>query len=90
MAETSVAVDSMIKEYLVFRGFSLTLKSFEAELKGDKNKQFKVSFFLSQKEYPIFELKALNTACAAFGEAIVFIEIITQSVIFWSTSRMLI
>lgn len=66
MAETSVAVDSMIKEYLVFRGFSLTLKSFEAELKGDKNKQFKVSFFLSQKEYPIFELKALNTACPAF------------------------
>lgn len=45
MAETSVTVDSMIKEYLVFRGFSLTLKSFEAELKVDKNKQFKVSFF---------------------------------------------
>lgn len=45
MAETSVTVDSMIKEYLVFRGFSLTLKSFEAELKVDKNKQFKVGFF---------------------------------------------
>ena len=49
MAETSVAVDSMIKEYLVFRGFSLTLKSFEAELKCDKNKQFKVSFFFVSK-----------------------------------------
>ena len=45
MAETSVTVDSMIREYLVFRGFSLTLKSFEVELKVDKNKQFKVSFF---------------------------------------------
>ena len=65
MAETSVAVDSMIKEYLVFRGFSLTLKSFEAELKGDKNKQFKVSFFcLKRSRYPIFELKALNTVHA--------------------------
>ena len=62
MAETSVAVDSMIKEYLVFRGFSLTLKSFEAELKGDKNKQFKVSFFCLKRSIRFLNSK-LSTQC---------------------------
>lgn len=35
-------VDLMIKEYLIFRGFPATLKSFESQLKNDKSKSFKI------------------------------------------------
>ena len=48
MANVAIEViDSMIKEYLIFRGFATALKSFEQQIKNDKNKSFKVSnFFL--------------------------------------------
>ena len=36
-------LDEKIKEYFLFRGFTETLKSFEAEIKADKNKNFKAS-----------------------------------------------
>ena len=91
MAETSVTVDSMIKEYLVFRGFSLTLKSFEVELKVDKNKQFKVSFFLSQ--YP---LQGCRKGCVRFlnsaalkEEAIIAAWKLYSYLKFWLTAQML-
>ena len=43
MANLAVeAIDDMIKDYLVFRGFTATLKSFENQIKNDKNKSFKV------------------------------------------------
>lgn len=32
------AMDDLIKEYLLFRCFSSTLKSFEAEIKAEKEK----------------------------------------------------
>ena len=37
------ALDEAIREYLVFRGFTSTLKQFELERKDDKDKGFKVS-----------------------------------------------
>lgn len=36
-------IDELIREYLLFRGFSATLKAFDAELKVDKEKGFRVS-----------------------------------------------
>lgn len=36
-------VDELIREYLLYRGFSGTLKMFDAELKVDKEKGFRVS-----------------------------------------------
>ncbi len=36
------ALDESIKEYLVFRGFTNTLKQFELERKEDKDKGLKV------------------------------------------------
>lgn len=36
-------VDDQVKEYLLFRGFSQTLKTFENDLKIDKDKGFRVS-----------------------------------------------
>lgn len=36
-------VDELIKEYLLFRGFTQTLKSFDNELKMEKEKGFRVS-----------------------------------------------
>ena len=43
MAAAVKALDEIIKEYLLFRGFTNTLKTFEAELKLDKDKSFRVS-----------------------------------------------
>jgi hypothetical protein len=43
MAAAVQVVDEIIKEYLLFRGFANTLKAFEAELKLDKDKSFRVS-----------------------------------------------
>lgn len=46
MAAAIPMLDDVIKEYLVFRGFSNTLKSFESDLKADKDKSFRVSYFI--------------------------------------------
>ena len=35
-------VDSLVRDYLVFRGFSATLKQFEVDSKADKEQGFKV------------------------------------------------
>lgn len=37
------ALDEAIREYLLFRGFSQTLKTFEQDKKEDKDKGFRVS-----------------------------------------------
>lgn len=44
MAAAVPMLDDIIKEYLVFRGFSNTLKSFESDLKADKDKSFRVGY----------------------------------------------
>jgi len=36
-------MDELIREYLLYRGFSGTLKAFDSELKVDKDKSFRVS-----------------------------------------------
>lgn len=36
-------VDELVKEYLLFRGFSQTLKAFDIDLKAEKEKGFRVS-----------------------------------------------
>ncbi|XP_058061431.1 WD repeat-containing protein 91 [Anopheles bellator] len=41
-------MDGLIREYILFRGFSNTLKVFESELKGDKDKSFRVDKVIDQ------------------------------------------
>lgn len=48
MAAAIPMLDDVIKEYLVFRGFSNTLKSFESDLKADKDKSFRVDKIVDQ------------------------------------------
>lgn len=48
MAADVPMVDDVVKEYLVFRGFSSTLKSFESDLKADKDKSFRVDKIVDQ------------------------------------------
>lgn len=43
MATATVALDEAIKEYLLFRGFTDTLRSFEEDKKNFKDKDYKVS-----------------------------------------------
>lgn len=45
MANISPLIDSMLKEYLLFRGFTSTFKALENEIKADKDKSFRVTFF---------------------------------------------
>jgi hypothetical protein len=46
-------LDEMVKEYLLFRGFCNTLKIFDAELKTDKEKGFRVRLIQSLFYFPI-------------------------------------
>ncbi|XP_066915154.1 WD repeat-containing protein 91-like [Clytia hemisphaerica] len=48
MATTANALDDLIKEYLIYRGFTATLKCFDVDLKNDKSKSFKVENILEQ------------------------------------------
>lgn len=41
-------VDELVKEYLLFRGFASTVKSFDGELKIDKDKGFRVDKIVDQ------------------------------------------
>ncbi|XP_053669716.1 WD repeat-containing protein 91 [Anopheles nili] len=41
-------IDGLIREYILFRGFSNTLKSFDNELKSDKDKSFRVDKVIDQ------------------------------------------
>ena len=43
MTSATGALDEAVKEYLVYRGFTSTLKQFELEKKDDKDKGFRVS-----------------------------------------------
>ncbi|XP_055585271.1 WD repeat-containing protein 91, partial [Uranotaenia lowii] len=40
--------DGLVREYILFRGFSGALKSFDAELKNDKDKSFRVDKLIDQ------------------------------------------
>lgn len=46
-------VDALIREYILFRGFSNTLKSFDTELKTDKDKGFRVDKIIDQLMHSI-------------------------------------
>lgn len=48
-------VDSLIREYMLFRGFSSSLKTFDTELKSDKDRGFRVDKIIDQI------LSAINT-----------------------------
>lgn len=41
-------VDSLIREYMLFRGFSNSLKQFDTDLKSDKDKGFRVDKIIDQ------------------------------------------
>lgn len=46
-------VDALIREYILFRGFSNTLKTFDSELKTDKDKGFRVDKIIDQLMHSI-------------------------------------
>lgn len=41
-------VDELVREYMLFRGFSSSLKTFDAELKQDKDKGFRADKIIDQ------------------------------------------
>ena len=47
-------MDELVKEYLLFRGFSGTLKALDTDLKSDKDKAFRVRIFLFISFYWFF------------------------------------
>ncbi|KAK9890569.1 hypothetical protein WA026_011939 [Henosepilachna vigintioctopunctata] len=57
-------IDEIIKEYLLYRGFGSTLKAFDADLKADKEKSFRVDKIIEQllqfiSSYDLNSLKEL-------------------------------
>ena len=48
MAASTPYIDSLVKEYLLFRGFTATLRAFDAELKLEKEKGFRVDRIVDQ------------------------------------------
>lgn len=55
-------IEEMMKEYLLFRGFGQTLKAFEAELKTDKEKSFRVDKIIEQLLHSVsnYDLNSLR------------------------------
>lgn len=55
-------VDELVREYMLFRGFSNSLKSFDAELKSDKDKSFRCDKIIDQITHSIntHDLQALR------------------------------
>jgi hypothetical protein len=45
MMENVAYADELVRDYLIFRGFTQTFKSFNIEKKYDKAKGFQVHFF---------------------------------------------
>ncbi|XP_060135713.1 WD repeat-containing protein 91 isoform X1 [Zootoca vivipara] len=48
MAAAAERTDELVREYLLFRGFTATLKQFDAEIKADKEKGFRVDKIVDQ------------------------------------------
>ncbi|XP_011314997.1 WD repeat-containing protein 91 [Fopius arisanus] len=53
-------VDELVKEYLLFRGFSQTLKTFDNELKAEKEKGFRVDKIVDQLMQYIFTFDLMS------------------------------
>lgn len=55
-------MDELVKEYLLFRGFGSTLKSFDVDLKNDKERSFRVDKIIEQLMHHIsaYDLNALR------------------------------
>lgn len=55
-------MDEMIREYLLFRGFTATVKAFDSDLKIDKEKGFRVDKIIDQLWHFInsYDLNALR------------------------------
>ncbi|XP_017778951.1 PREDICTED: WD repeat-containing protein 91 [Nicrophorus vespilloides] len=55
-------LDEIIREYLLFRGFGSTVKSFEADLKGDREKSFRADKIIDQLWHfiGIYDLNSLK------------------------------
>jgi hypothetical protein len=45
MTSAVTLVDSLIRDYLIFRGFAGSLKQFDADSKAEKEHKFKVGYF---------------------------------------------
>lgn len=43
MASALERTDDLVREYLIYRGFTSTLKHLDSEIKADKDKGFRVS-----------------------------------------------
>lgn len=42
MTSGTANLDALVKEYLIFRGFLPSARQFDAEIKGDRDRGFKV------------------------------------------------
>lgn len=47
-------IDELIKEYMTFRGFTNTLKSFDIDLKSDKDKSFRADKIVDQISHYVY------------------------------------
>ncbi|XP_030764146.1 WD repeat-containing protein 91 [Sitophilus oryzae] len=65
-------IDELIREYLVFRGFASTLKNFDADLKLDKDKSFRVDKIIDQLIHliSVYDLNGLRELWAHFDKNI--------------------
>ncbi|XP_024901622.1 WD repeat-containing protein 91 [Pteropus alecto] len=62
MAEAVERTDELVREYLLFRGFTYTLRQLDAEIKADKEKGFRVDKIVDQLQQlmQVYDLAALR------------------------------
>ncbi|CAB4068175.1 unnamed protein product [Lepeophtheirus salmonis] len=87
-------IDDLIKEYLLFRGFSSTLKTFELELKTEKEKGFRVDRLVDQflsmiNNHDLHALKELWSHLSTRYFSLVWIRLVRLRQIDWKQLRKL-
>nr|XP_019606368.1 PREDICTED: WD repeat-containing protein 91 [Rhinolophus sinicus] len=62
MAQAVERTDELVREYLLFRGFTYTLRQLDAEIKADKEKGFRVDKIVDQLQQlmQVYDLAALR------------------------------
>ncbi|XP_058386686.1 WD repeat-containing protein 91-like isoform X1 [Diceros bicornis minor] len=62
MAEAVERTDELVREYLLFRGFTHTLRQLDAEIKADKERGFRVDKIVDQLQQlmQVYDLAALR------------------------------
>lgn len=67
MSSSVERTDDLVREYLMYRGFTSTLKHLDSEIKADKEKGFRVCLYITSDFYILSDgLMTVQWECLLF------------------------